>query len=202
MKPSLLTLCAVLFCIQLHSQNIGINVDGSAPHPSALLDIDAAALPNNAKRGLLIPRVTLVQRNFMATTEGLLVYNTDQGCFNYYDAGFWLVMCGYVVPNSCPSGYIDVNGRFSIEADQRPTATWFDAVTICNGAGGRLCRIDEYYLACTSGNTSIMNLTDGYEWTMDAAAGTTFRIIGLGDCTPMSNGQFDSVYPFRCVCSP
>lgn len=37
-------------------------MDGAAPHASALLDVDAAALPANAKRGLLIPRMTIAER--------------------------------------------------------------------------------------------------------------------------------------------
>lgn len=41
------------------AQNIGINVNGAAPAASALLDIDASALPAANKRGLLIPQMAL-----------------------------------------------------------------------------------------------------------------------------------------------
>ncbi len=62
------------------AQNIGINVNGSAPAASALLDIDASALPANAQRGLLIPRMALTATNVAAPvtapTTSLLVYNT------------------------------------------------------------------------------------------------------------------------------
>ncbi len=94
MKQLLVTLCAVIFCAELWSQNIGINVDGSAPAPSALLDINGDALPNNGKRGLLIPRVTTTQRDLMLTAEGLLVYNTTTSCFNYWSIGSWHDLCG------------------------------------------------------------------------------------------------------------
>jgi hypothetical protein len=94
MKQLLVTLCAVIFCAELWSQNIGINVDGSAPAPSALLDINGDALPNNGKRGLLIPRVTTTQRDLMLTAEGLLVYNTTTSCFNYWSIGSWYDLCG------------------------------------------------------------------------------------------------------------
>lgn len=81
MMKKLLTLCLVIATADLaHAQNIGINANGVAPNASALLDIDAAALPAAQKRGLLIPRVALTAANAAAPVVGpatsLLVYNT------------------------------------------------------------------------------------------------------------------------------
>ncbi|MDX9750385.1 MAG: tail fiber domain-containing protein [Flavobacteriales bacterium] len=73
------------------AQNVGINVDGAAPHPSALLDVDAAALPTTAKRGLLIPRVSAAEMNSIAApANGLLVYNTTAGGFWYWNGTAWV----------------------------------------------------------------------------------------------------------------
>ncbi len=94
MKSFVTFLSALLLCMQVSAQNIGINCDGSAPHSTALLDINGDALPNDGKRGLLIPRVTTTQRDLMATAEGLLVYNTTQACFNYWSLGSWHDLCG------------------------------------------------------------------------------------------------------------
>jgi hypothetical protein len=75
----------------LIAQNMGINVNGSAPHPSALLDIDAAGLAANAKRGLLIPRVTTAEMNAIATpAASLLVFNTTVGRFHYWSGTAWV----------------------------------------------------------------------------------------------------------------
>ncbi|MCI5054740.1 MAG: hypothetical protein MRY83_01460 [Flavobacteriales bacterium] len=56
----------------LHSQNVGINNDGSAPDPSAILDLKSTT------QGILLPRMTSAQRNAIANPQsGLTVYDTD-----------------------------------------------------------------------------------------------------------------------------
>jgi len=79
----------ILSFLDGHSQNIGINYDGLAPHSSALLDL------RSKNRGLLIPRISL-----NSVTDGLtipspahtlLIYNTnpavDVGETFYYNEG-------------------------------------------------------------------------------------------------------------------
>ena len=56
MKKTIPTLLLLSTLSTAQAQNIGINVNGSAPAASALLDIDGGALPANAQRGVLIPR--------------------------------------------------------------------------------------------------------------------------------------------------
>ena len=74
-------------------QNIGINADGAAPHASALLDVDVSALPANGKKGLLVPRMTTVQRAAIASpAEALLVFDTSLGQFWYYDGVVWMAV--------------------------------------------------------------------------------------------------------------
>ena len=73
----------IVFALPVHAQNMGINVDGAAPAASSLLDIDASALPANAKRGLLIPRIALTSRivaaPVVAPAASLVIYNTVTG---------------------------------------------------------------------------------------------------------------------------
>ena len=81
----------VAFAHSATGQNIGINANGAAPHPSALLDISVATLPANAKRGLLVPRVTTAERTAMPTpAQGLLVYDTALNEFWYFDGTVWV----------------------------------------------------------------------------------------------------------------
>ncbi len=76
------------------AQNIGINVNGASPHPSALLDIDASAIVGS-KRGLLIPRVTSAERIAIAApATGLVVYDTSTNSFWYYNGTVWIPMLG------------------------------------------------------------------------------------------------------------
>ncbi|MEP7168009.1 MAG: hypothetical protein ABI855_01435, partial [Bacteroidota bacterium] len=64
------------------SQNVGIN--NPTPDASSLLD-----LTSNSK-GLLVPRMTTIQRNVIATpATGLLVYDSTLNQFYYYDGTQW-----------------------------------------------------------------------------------------------------------------
>jgi hypothetical protein len=54
-----------------YSQNIGIGT--STPHASAALEI------KDSTKGILIPRMTMLQRNAIANpAEGLMFYQTNQ----------------------------------------------------------------------------------------------------------------------------
>jgi hypothetical protein len=67
------------------AQNVSINADGSGGHASALLDVQST------DRGMLIPRMTRIQRNAIASpAQGLMVYQTDGGAgFYFYESGLW-----------------------------------------------------------------------------------------------------------------
>jgi hypothetical protein len=76
--------------VALYAQSVAINTDKSAPNASAILDIKSTT------KGLLIPRMTLVQRNAIATpADGLLVYQTDNtpGYYNYTGSA-WAALAG------------------------------------------------------------------------------------------------------------
>ena len=66
----------------LFAQNISVNADGSAPDGSAMLDVVAT------DKGILIPRMTEVQRLGIATpATSLIVYQTDGDDGFYFNAG-------------------------------------------------------------------------------------------------------------------
>ena len=72
----------LLLNMQMYAQNVGINSDGSTPDASAMLDIKSTS------KGLLIPRMTLAQRNSISSpASGLLIYQTDNTPGFYYNAG-------------------------------------------------------------------------------------------------------------------
>lgn len=81
-------LCVACFA---EAQNIGVNVIGAVPHASALLDVDAAGLPSNGKRAILIPRMTSTERMAIAApANGLLVYDTTTLQFWYFNGTSWV----------------------------------------------------------------------------------------------------------------
>ena len=82
---------ALLPSSTLFAQNVSINTTGAAPNASALLDVDASGLAANAKRGLLIPRMTTAERTAITTpATALLVYDTTTNGFWYFNGTAWV----------------------------------------------------------------------------------------------------------------
>ena len=93
MKKYLKKLTVLLFFLlsvnsYLFSQVLISDKEG-APEGSAMLEI------KSTDKGLLIPRMTTIQRNLVSATEGLLIYDTDFGSFflygkNSFDKTGWI----------------------------------------------------------------------------------------------------------------
>lgn len=66
----------------LHAQNNNMGIGTTTPDASAILEIKS-----NSK-GLLIPRLNDGQQSGLSGPAGLLIYNTDQNRFNYYQGGW------------------------------------------------------------------------------------------------------------------
>lgn len=83
MKKIITLLLTVISLQAIAQQNIGIGTN--APNASAMLDITSTT------KGLLIPRMTLAQRNAITTpATGLMVYQTDNTAgFYYYNGSAW-----------------------------------------------------------------------------------------------------------------
>ncbi len=88
----------LLFLISLSlgitvSAQVAVNTDGSAPDNSAMLDV------KSTNKGLLAPRMTLAQRNAIASpATGLMIYQTDNTPGFYYNSGTpaspaWIISC-------------------------------------------------------------------------------------------------------------
>jgi len=85
-----LFLCAVSCCTSLFAQNNNVGVGTTTPDASAVLDVTSTS------KGVLVPRLTTAQRTAIATpAQGLLVYDTDLGCFYYYNTttSAWVSLC-------------------------------------------------------------------------------------------------------------
>lgn len=81
------SLLFIVNTIATAQDNVGINT--STPHPSAVLDI------TSTNKGVLVPRMTLAQRNAMPTptlATGLLIYqtDTDPGFYYFNNLGNWI----------------------------------------------------------------------------------------------------------------
>lgn len=74
----------LLFLVLSMSVNaqVAINTDNSNPDPSAMLDI------KSTDKGLLLPRMTLAQRNAIPSpANGLMIFQTDNSPGYYYNSG-------------------------------------------------------------------------------------------------------------------
>ena len=63
---------------------ISESASGSNPAPSAMLEVEST------NKGLLLPRMTTVERDAIATpAAGLTIYNTEDKRLQYYDGTGW-----------------------------------------------------------------------------------------------------------------
>jgi len=85
---NLLLFIFVVSSLNAYCQNVGINISGATPNAAAILDIDAAGM--SPKAGVLMPRMTTVQRDAIPSpANGLLVYNTNTNQINFYNESYW-----------------------------------------------------------------------------------------------------------------
>jgi trimeric autotransporter adhesin len=80
---NLLFLLVVLLSLNVHAQ-VAINTDASAPDNSAMLDVKSTT------RGMLVPRMTTLQRTSIASpATGLLVFDNTTNSFWFYNGILW-----------------------------------------------------------------------------------------------------------------
>jgi hypothetical protein len=82
MKKSSILIVMLLLNSSILFPQIAINTDGSAPHISAMLDVKSTL------KGILMPRMTMAQRNTIATpATGLTIFQTDGIMGLYFNSG-------------------------------------------------------------------------------------------------------------------
>src|ERR1019366_4560642 len=103
---ALLLVFAIISGNSLFAQNNNVGIGTTTPDASAVLDVTSST------QGVLVPRMTTALRTAIANpAQGLLVYDTDLGCFYYRNATQWISLCqaGPVGPQG-PQGVTGANG--------------------------------------------------------------------------------------------
>ena len=100
----------IIFLFVFGSTNAQFAIGNTDPDSSSIMDVSAA------DKGILIPRMTTLQRNSIGLpgvpAPGLLIYNTTDLGFNYYQSGWRDFSPAYYEVNHVPSipitSYLDV----------------------------------------------------------------------------------------------
>ena len=99
---TLLFVFCILTCDKAAAQGVGINTTSNAADKSAMLDV------SSTNQGMLIPRMTMVQRNNLIGSDGIagdppatgcLIYQTDNTAgYYYYNGSAWVQATGPIGP--------------------------------------------------------------------------------------------------------
>ncbi len=89
------------------AQNIGMGTN--SPDPSAILEL------KTSNKGFLPPRMTTSERDAISSpVEGLMLYNTDNSCIQFYNGTNWSGCLGEQVKNSVICNTKVLNGIYII----------------------------------------------------------------------------------------
>lgn len=148
-----LFLCTATF---VFSQSVAINTDGTTAHASSILEVKSTT------KGMLVPRMTIAQRNAIAApATGLLVYVTDDNSFYFYNGGWKSMKTARELADADGDTKIQVEEaandntlRFDISGDER--------VKMTETANGILTvDFNSYGSNLFLGNTAGQNTTNG-----------------------------------------
>lgn len=131
---------SVLTASALHTAaQVGINTTGNAPDNSSILDVSAT------DKGLLIPRMTTVERDAIANpASGLMIVNTTTQCLEIWFAPMWQsIYCGCSAPAAPVAG---------VHAAQQDEITW-NWSSSNTATGYKYNTVNDYGTATDNGNT-------------------------------------------------
>lgn len=179
MKNIFLLLCMLgAFCCA-NAQTI--IKDWKAADPRTLSDSSALMEMVSSGRGMLVPKLTTAQRNAISNPkDGLMIFNIDEGCFDYYQlsTASWITSCG------------------SVQSIITITTTQCNAITANGTYAQGVALTPANYLAVpvtvtTAGTYTISGTTaNGYFFsaggTLPSAGNFTINVPGTG--TPSASG--------------
>lgn len=166
----------LILVIKLNAQ-VAINTDNTTAASSAMLDVKSTT------KGLLIPRMTTVQRTAISSpTDGLLVYDATTFSFWFYDSGNsgWMEL----ITESGASELDDLSDGIykGYSLYLGPDAGINDDGSSNNNSGfgyGSLNKNTSGYYNVAQGYYSLGNNTNGYQNTSVGYASNGYNITGI-----------------------
>ena len=171
MKLMLISLLFIFFNEIVSAQSLAINTDGSTANISALLDVKSTA------KGMLIPRMTAVQRTAIATpASGLLVYDTDSAAFSYYDGSVWFFL----------NSSINIGKAWSTRGNSGTLPTDFIGTSDAQDLFFKIYNTNAGYIKNTSNNTAF-----GYR-SGNTVTGTNSTLLGSYVGSSAMSGSYNT----------
>ena len=155
---------------------------GRAPSPWSLLDL----CTHEQQKALHNARMDSIQRNTLMHPDslfetrqearGLMLFNTDNNCLEYWNGTQWISLCAGDTPDPC-RGFAEMDTRFCFNpnpAMPQPNIADLTARAIAAGGNGTV----RWFDAPTYGNELHPNhpLSDGARFYADNCVGTDARI--------------------------
>ena len=195
----------VTFFLNLNAQ---VSIGTQNTDPSAILELKSTT------KGLLIPRVSIIQRDAIVSPwKGLLVYNTDKFCFNNYNGIVWDdLTTGYKTISQSDVISTDVNtdvvvtgmsimptaGTYSINFDSfyKNALITITTTTSIEGAASELIPLRDFLLELqVSGG--VHAATYGSNEIIFPGVYTTSTIDVAGNFTLDAKGDPNAIFVFR-----
>ena len=125
MKKLILLLATINFLIMAHAQ-VAVNSNGASADNSAMLDV------SSTNKGMLIPRMTTAQRNAISSpATGLMVFDTDENNFYFYDGSNWtLINSGSVKWNLSGNNITAADTTYSVGVGTTTPSGVFEVATV------------------------------------------------------------------------
>ncbi|PWN62809.1 hypothetical protein [Chryseobacterium viscerum] len=117
----------VVFLFSYATINAQVGINNTTPNTKSVLDI----VSKNNNTGVLFPRLTTAQRDAIAPSttdpsiDGLLIYNTDNKCYEFWNRTAWVSTCSSTTPDVPP-----LSGVKLLSYEQDPTYTFATPVFI------------------------------------------------------------------------
>lgn len=173
----IIILIAFLTAINFSYSQVSINNNGAVPDTSAMLDVSSTS------KGLLIPRMTTMQRLAIPTpATGLLVFDTDLNQFHFYNGSAWSA-----IPLSNLTKIQDADGNTKIEVEQ----TANDNLIRFSADGVEYFKMNKGTLEVLNTGGSVFI---GEKAGLNESYGASNRNVGIGyKAIEFAIGSFDNV---------
>lgn len=175
--------------------NVGLNTQ--TPDANALMDM------NSSTKGLLIPRLTTAQRDAIPSKpDGLMIYNTDIHCLQYWNTTQWIGNCGNSnngqgTISSCTSGTLsgtyqagtamNSSNTVVLALNVTQTGSWVANTNTINGVtfsgSGVFTATGAQNITLTATGTPVAGGTFGFTFSLGASTCTrNITFAGLPAC--------------------